>query len=208
MHLPTHRTIRPRILYFGTPVALISTLQPDGSPNLTPMSSVWSLGDRLVLGLGAESQGLANLLRTREGVVNLPSAALWPEVERLAPTTGRDPVPEGKRAMGYRHEPHKFQRAELTPLRSDTVAAPRVAECPLQLEAVVLQVHPSVPPPEAPAPLFSTVEMRVTRVHAHEDVVLPGTHHVDVTRWQPLLYVFRHYVGTGPSLGRNFRAET
>jgi hypothetical protein len=32
-----HKTIEPTILYFGTPVALISTLNPDGSPNLAPL---------------------------------------------------------------------------------------------------------------------------------------------------------------------------
>jgi len=47
-----HRTIEPTILYFGTPVALISTLNPDGSPNLAPMSSAWWLGWSCMLGLG------------------------------------------------------------------------------------------------------------------------------------------------------------
>ncbi|MBZ4417917.1 flavin reductase family protein [Myxococcus sp. RHSTA-1-4] len=206
--LPKHRVIAPRILYFGTPVVLLSTVQPDGSPNLSPLSSAWALDDRLVLGMGRLGQGLANLERTREAVVNLPSAALWPQVERLAPTTGRSPVPEVKRAMGYVHEPCKFERAGLTPLPSDTVAPPRVAECPLQLEAVLLDVRPAAATPQQPEPGFSIVELRVTRVHAHEDVTVPGTQHVDVARWQPLLYVFRHYAGTGPGLGRNFRAET
>ena len=36
-----HQTIEPAILYFGTPVVLISTLNEDGSPNLAPMSSAW-----------------------------------------------------------------------------------------------------------------------------------------------------------------------
>lgn len=204
---PRHRVIAPRILYFGTPVALLSTLQEDGSPNLTPLSSAWALGDRLVLGLGALSQGLENLRRTREAVVNLPSAALWPQVEKLAPTTGRFPVPDTKRAMGYQHEPRKFERAGLTPLPSDSVSPPRVAECPLQLEAVLLSAYASTPVPESSSD-FVIAELRVTRVHAHEHVTVPDTHHVDVTQWQPLLYVFRHYVGTGPGLGRNFRAET
>ncbi|NMO17592.1 flavin reductase family protein [Pyxidicoccus fallax] len=206
--LPKHRVIAPRVLYFGTPVALLSTLQPDGSPNLSPLSSAWALDDRLVLGMGRMGQGLANLERTREAVVNLPSAALWPQVERLAPTTGRSPVPEEKRAMGYMFEPRKFERAGLTPLPSDTVAPPRVAECPLQLEAVLLDVRAATATPEQPEPTFSIVELRVTCVHAHEDVTVPGSQHVDVARWQPLLYVFRHYAGTGPGLGRNFRAET
>jgi hypothetical protein len=45
-------------------------------------------------------------------------------------------------------------------------------------------------------------------VHAHAEIVLEGTQHVDTARWGPLLYVFRHYFGTGDRLGRNFRAET
>ena len=41
-----HRTIEPTILYFRTPVALISTLNEDGTPNIAPMSSAWWLGWR------------------------------------------------------------------------------------------------------------------------------------------------------------------
>jgi flavin reductase (DIM6/NTAB) family NADH-FMN oxidoreductase RutF len=37
------RTIEPKILYFGTPVALISTLNEDRSTNLAPISSLWAL---------------------------------------------------------------------------------------------------------------------------------------------------------------------
>ncbi|HEX9231535.1 MAG TPA: hypothetical protein VF869_06485 [Jatrophihabitantaceae bacterium] len=38
--LPTeHVTIAPSILYFGTPVVLISTENADSTPNLAPMSS-------------------------------------------------------------------------------------------------------------------------------------------------------------------------
>ena len=39
-------------------------------------------------------------------------------------------------------------------------------------------------------------------------VMLPGTQHVDTQRWSPLLYVFRHYFGTGQRLGKNFRAQS
>jgi flavin reductase (DIM6/NTAB) family NADH-FMN oxidoreductase RutF len=40
----THVTIEPAILYFGTPVVLISTQNEDGTANLAPMSSAWWLG--------------------------------------------------------------------------------------------------------------------------------------------------------------------
>ena len=36
--------IEPSILYFGTPVVLISTLNEDASLNVAPMSSAWWLG--------------------------------------------------------------------------------------------------------------------------------------------------------------------
>ena len=71
-----HKTIEPTILYFGTPVALISTLNPDGSPNLAPMSSAWWLGWSCMLGLGKMGQTSDNLIRTRECVINLPSEDL------------------------------------------------------------------------------------------------------------------------------------
>ena len=34
-----HRTVEPAILYFGTPVVLVSSQNEDGSPNVAPMSS-------------------------------------------------------------------------------------------------------------------------------------------------------------------------
>lgn len=207
--IPAHRTIRPPVLYFGTPVALITTRNPDGTPNISPMSSAWALGDRIVLGMTATSQGRENAERTRECVINLPSAELWQPVERLARTTGRNPVPEAKRAIGYYHEPDKIAACGLTALAADRVAPPRLAECPLQIEARIVAVHaPATAPDEAAPPAFSILEAQALRVHAHADVTLPGTEHVDTGRWQPLLYVFRHYFGTGPRLGRTFKADT
>jgi flavin reductase (DIM6/NTAB) family NADH-FMN oxidoreductase RutF len=116
-----HKTIEPTILYFGTPVALISTINPDGTPNLAPMSSAWWLGWTCMLGLGQSGQTSGNLIGTRECVINLPSEDLVTHVDRLALTTGKTPVPERKRAWGYRFEPDKFGTAELTPIQSESV---------------------------------------------------------------------------------------
>ncbi|HEX8243216.1 MAG TPA: flavin reductase family protein [Longimicrobium sp.] len=125
-----HTVIDPAILYFGTPVVLVSSVNPDGSPNLAPMSSAWWLGKSCMLGFGARSHTPANILRTGECVLNLPSAAQVSAVDRLARTTGSDPVPPHKLAMGYRTERDKFAAAGLTPLTADLVDPPRVAECP------------------------------------------------------------------------------
>ena len=150
MPSPRSLVIEPSVLYFGTPVALVSTLNPDGTTNLSPMSSAWSLGDRLVLGFGTRGRAYENLVRHAECVVNLPSADLVAHVERLAPTTGVAPVPEAKAAMGYRHEADKFSVAGLTPAPSHDVAPERVADCPLQIEARVLDVRPLTVVPGEP----------------------------------------------------------
>jgi len=207
-HQPDMIRIEPGILYYGTPVALITTLNADGTPNISPMSSSFALGDRVVLGMAETGQGLNNLRRTGECVINLPSQALWPAVEKLAPTTGNPLVPEYKRSLGYRHVPDKFGCAGLTPLPSQCVRPPRIAECPLQLEARLVIAHQArTEDAREPSPDFCILETRVVRTHAHRDIVIEGTQHIDTARWRPLLYVFRHYFGTGPCLGRTFKAE-
>ena len=205
--IPATRVIHPSILYFGTPVVLIGSINPDGRPNLSPMSSAWALDDRVVLGMALAGQGCQNVMRTGEAVINLPGPELHHAVEAIADTTGCEQVPTYKAAMGYRHEADKFGRAGLTALPSQLVAAPRVAQCPLQLEARLLAVHHGLAVGDR-APGFVSLEMQVVRVHAHEAILRAGSDHIDTARWSPLLYVFRHYFGTGEKLGRNFRAET
>jgi len=203
-------TIRPSTLYFGTPVALVTTLDERGAANITPMSSVWALDDRLVLGLSGQGQGCANLLRGGEAVVNLPDPPLHAAIERIARTTGRAPVPDYKQALGYRHEADKFALGGFTRAASHVVAPPRIAQCPLQLEARLLHARRSTPGADDDAhdPGFLVIELAVVHVHAHPTIVLDGSRHIDTSRWSPLLYVFRHYFGTGERRGRNFRAGT
>lgn len=205
--VPEHVAIRPSVLYIGTPVVLVSSLNPDGRANLSPMSSAWALGDRFVLGMSADSQGAENILRERELVINCPGPELWPRVEAIARGTGRDPVPAHKAAIGYSHDPDKFATAGLTPQPSDLVRPPRAAECPIQFEARLVEAHAAAPGAGASSPDFRILEVEVVRAHVRRDLVIPGTHHVDTARWSPLLYVFRHYFGTGPDLGRTFKAE-
>lgn len=200
---PTHVRIRPKILYFGTPVALVTTLNPDGSANIGPMSSAWALGDTVVLGWSTSAQTTTNLRRELECVINLPDASLHHEVEALADMTGAQPVPPHK-AGSFHYEQDKFAAAGWTQQPSVLVAPPRIAECALQLEATVAAVHRPAGPDRDH---FVIVETHVEYVHGHPDIVVPGTDHIDPNRWTPLLYVFRHYFGTGPDLGATFRAE-
>lgn len=198
---PAHTAIEPGILYFGTPVVLLSTSNEDGSANLAPMSSAFWLGWRAMLGLGARSKTTLNLLRTRECVLNLPSSAMAAAVDRLALTTGSDPVPPRKEERGYFHVADKFGRAGLTPVPSETVAPPRVAECPVAMEAVLESVHPFAEDDEAQRGGIVGLEVRVQRVLVHDDIRTPGTDdHVDPDAWRPLIMSFQKLYGLGPQV--------
>ncbi|WP_308250249.1 flavin reductase family protein [Sphaerisporangium fuscum] len=197
----THSRIEPGILYFGTPVVLLSTSNEDGSPNLAPMSSAFWLGWRAMLGLGSRSQTAQNMLRTRECVMNLPSDALASAVDRLALTTGADPVPERKYERGYRHVRDKFRRAGLTAIAAETVTPPRVAECPVNMEAVVEAVHPLAEDDEGQRGGILVFEVRVQRVHVHEEIRMKGTNdRIDPDAWRPMIMSFQKLYGLGPQV--------
>jgi flavin reductase (DIM6/NTAB) family NADH-FMN oxidoreductase RutF len=195
------QTIEPKILYFGTPVVLISSMNEDDTPNLAPMSSAWALGWTIMLGLGTSGKTYVNLMRHGECVLNLPSEDLWSAVETLAPLTGKTPLPPHKQER-FRYEPDKFGAAGLTPLASLCVAPPRVAECPLQMEARVRKIIPIGIDDD-----MAAVEVEVIKVHAHESIIHSGDY-VHPQKWKPLIYSFRHYFGLGGELGKSFRSET
>jgi flavin reductase (DIM6/NTAB) family NADH-FMN oxidoreductase RutF len=198
---PAHSRIEPGILYFGTPVVLLSTENEDGSPNLAPMSSAFWLGWRAMLGLGARSQTARNLLRSGECVLNLPDDSLAAAVDALALTTGRDPVPEGKRERGYRFHKDKFGRAGLTPTASQTVRPPRAAQCPVAMEAVVEAAHPLAEDDPEQRGGILVFEVRVQRVLVHDTVRMAGTRdRIDPDKWRPLLMSFQELYGLGGRL--------
>lgn len=196
-----HVAITPSILYFGTPVVLLSTENDDGSFNLAPMSSAWALGQVIVLGVGVEGQTAHNLRSRPDVVINLPAPTHWPAVEKLAPLTGRNPVPVSKRGV-FRFESDKFAAAGLHPEPAQLVRPPRVAECPLQLEARAVRVRADL------SEVFLIVEAQVLKVHADPHIVVPDSQHIDPAMWSPLIYNFRHYYGLGPELGHTFRSQT
>ena len=192
-----HKIVEPSILYFGTPVVLLSTKNEDGTANLAPMSSAWWLGWNCMFGLGAKGHTAQNLRRERECVLNLPSSAMAASVNRLARLTGSNPVPPHKIAMGYRHEADKFGVAGFHPLASDLVQPPRVAECPIHLEAVVETIHEFGHRPDK-APTALAFEVRIIRAHVDEALLIENKpNHIDPDGWRPLMMSFAQFYGLG-----------
>lgn len=202
-----HRQIEPSILYFGTPVVIISTSNTDGTTNIAPISSAWWLSWNCMLGLGASSQTAKNLLREQECVINLPSAQLAGSVNRLAKLTGADPVPPHKQAMGYRHDSQKFESANLTQTPSIRVRPHRILECPVQLEAILENAHPFGHGPDRPAGCWA-FEVRIVRVHVDESLIVPGTeNHIDPDMWRPLIMSFCRFYGLTEQIQESTLAE-
>lgn len=192
-----HKTIVPKILYFGTPVVIISTLNEDGSPNLAPMSSAWWLDQSCMLGMGSRSKTAGNLIREMECVINLPSSDLVGAVDRLALTTGTNPVPEYKVRKNYEYVKDKFGHAGLTPVASESVRPPRVAECAAQLEAVVTRCHEF----SAAEDFALAIEVRIVRAHIEEAVLnSERRHYIDTDKWRPLIMSFCEYYELGANV--------
>ncbi|WP_285765855.1 flavin reductase family protein [Peribacillus sp. SI8-4] len=193
--------IKPKILYYGTPVILLNTLNEDGTDNISPISSSWALGDCIILGIGLGGKAIENIKRHPECVINVPDPSLWEHVERLAPYTGKNPVPDYKKEQGFIYGKDKFSLSNLTPIESISVKANRIMECPLQIEATVKHIRIPVHSPD-----FAIVETQAVHVHAHEAIIIEDNH-IDPTKWSPLIYNFRHYFGLGNQLGKTFRSE-
>lgn len=197
----THQPIEPAILYLGTPVVLVSTLNEDGSANLSPMSSAWWLGWSCMLGFDASSKTVQNLERTTECVLNLPSSDLAAKINALARLTGSDPMPAHKAALGYRSERDKFRAAGLTEEPSTLVSPPRVAECPIQLEAILADTRPFADnDPRMLIPVIA-MQVRVVKVHADRSVLSDTFQdRIDPHKWRPLIMSFLEFFDRGENL--------
>jgi flavin reductase (DIM6/NTAB) family NADH-FMN oxidoreductase RutF len=110
-------------------------------------------------------------------------------------------VPAGKNRKGYRHHRDKFGLAGLTALASDSVAAPRVAECAVQLEARVEAVHGIAEDDAVQRGHLQCVEVRIQRVHVDQRILMAGeAERIDPDAWRPLIMSFQQFYGLGDRL--------
>jgi flavin reductase (DIM6/NTAB) family NADH-FMN oxidoreductase RutF len=148
------------------PVALVSTVDAAGAANLAPFSFFSGVGSAppTVLfcpalrptGTGHDAQRkdtLRNVEETREFVINVVSEA----ISTQANTTAAEVAPEVD----------EFQLAGLTPLASEAVRPPRVAESPAQMECRLLQVIYTSHAPGGGVIVLG----EVVRFHVRQDLV-------------------------------------
>lgn len=72
---------------------------------------------------------------------------------------------------------------------------PRVAECPVQLEAVVEKIH------DFADDYAAAIEVRIVRVYMEESILNPDKrHYVDADKWKPLIMSFCEFYGLGENV--------
>ncbi|WP_263359181.1 flavin reductase family protein [Acidicapsa ligni] len=117
------------------PVALVSTIDRDGVHNVAPFSFFNGVGSNpptVIFCPTLRSSGdqrkdtLRNVEQTGEFVINIVSSAIAEATNAAAADVGP--------------EVDEFQLAGLTPIASEVIRAPRVAEAPAQLECKLLQI--------------------------------------------------------------------
>ncbi|ADB32973.1 conserved hypothetical protein [Kribbella flavida DSM 17836] len=188
------RVVQPKVLYFGTPVVLVSSRNPDGTTNLGPMSSAWWLDRSAMLGMSASSQTVRNLVERPECVLNLVEPAMVAALDRIALLTGASEMSEAKRRRGYRYEPDKFTAAGLTREPGGLVAVDAVQESPITLEGHIVAIHRVGPEGSN----LRALELAVERVNVREDLLMDQhPTHIDPLRWDPLIMKFTEYFAGG-----------
>ncbi|MEB3221551.1 MAG: flavin reductase family protein [Candidatus Sericytochromatia bacterium] len=158
------------------PIAFVSTLGPDGVPNLAPFSFFTVVcANPLTIcfapmrrGPAAEKKDtLKNLEASGEFVVNVVDER-WADAMNL---TSADFAPEVS----------EFEAAGFTPAACEVVKAPRVLESPVSLECQTYQVVEVGQGPGSGSLVIGTV----VRAHVRDDVFLDGAVRPSAG-WQPI----------------------
>jgi len=116
---------------YPSPAALIATVDENGKNNVMTAGEVFNIGLRnpTIIGIALRKATYTHSLitRTREFTVNFPTASMLLTVDQVGTISGRDGL-------------DKFVEYGLTPLPSDEVRPPIIAECPVNLECTLLSV--------------------------------------------------------------------
>ncbi len=185
--------------YYGFPVVLMTTKdEMTGNDNLTPISSTWTLGKTIVIGISMHSKEYTNLKVGHAVTFNLADQTLWEKIEKIAKTTGHPIMPDYKQKAGYSFCSDKFQLGKFTKLAGEEVTTVRIKECPIQIETLVQRISTRED--------FAIVECEIVAIFVEEGILHDPTH-INVDKWQPLIYKFREYTTANQSLSWNFRFQ-
>jgi len=110
---------------------LITSVAPDGKPNIITLGEVFNLSLRTptIVGIAVRKATSSHELISGSGeyVVNMPTTRILEAVDRCGTVTGR--------------KVDKFAEFGLTPLPATVVKPPLIAECPVNVECKVIGIE-------------------------------------------------------------------
>jgi flavin reductase (DIM6/NTAB) family NADH-FMN oxidoreductase RutF len=169
-----------------SPVWCIGTYDKHGRPNV--MAASWAgiccgRPPAVTVSLRKATYTYHSILHSRAYTVSIPSERWAKEADYFGIASGKDT--------------DKFRETGLTPVRSELVDAPYVAEFPLVLECALLHHHE--------IGLHTYFIGEILDVKADEDM-LTAKGKVDMAKVQPFLYSAPQgtYFGMGPKLGEAY----
>jgi flavin reductase (DIM6/NTAB) family NADH-FMN oxidoreductase RutF len=113
-------------MYYGFPVFLISYYDENGVPNVTTLSSSYTLMDMVMLGFGKKGYGVNQIKKVKDFVINIPDRKMMQQIDFCGATSGNNTK--------------KFDLINLTPVKSDVVNAPIIEECLVSIECSLTDV--------------------------------------------------------------------
>jgi flavin reductase (DIM6/NTAB) family NADH-FMN oxidoreductase RutF len=117
-------------------------------------------------------------------------------INALARTTGKNPVPEWKNGSGYRYVKDKWTCANLTQQASDVVRPPRIQECPVQMETELVGSYGLMDDDSKWKGTMFGIEVKILRVHVEDELRLAGhANRIDPDKWSPAIMSFQELYG-------------
>lgn len=168
-------------LYYGFPVVLVSYYDTDGTPNVTTVSSSYTLKDMMALGFSSKGYGIKRIKEVSDFAVNIVDSSMEEAVNFCGGKTGA--------------ECKKFDSIGLTPIASEIIHAPVIKECPISIECSLTDVIES----ENHIGITNILAKIKGRLVAEE--YLNGEGRLNVSAFDDILYI-----GDGASRGfRNMK---
>lgn len=113
-------------MYYGFPVILISYYDKEGNANITTLSSSYTLKDMVMLGFSSKGYAISQIKEVSDFVINIADSILMEEINICGKNTGAECM--------------KFDKANLTPIPSEVINAPIIAECPISIECTLTDI--------------------------------------------------------------------
>lgn len=110
-------------LYYGYPIVLVSFYDEMGIPNITTISSSFSLRNMICLGFQKQIYALSQIKKIKDFIINVPDKNFMKEIDFCGDNSG----------MNYR----KFDFTGLTPVKSTNINAPHIKEMPISIECTL-----------------------------------------------------------------------